>query len=216
MLYYVSKHVLIGPVLRQTVQLSVHGAQHIPESGPVVIASNHLSEIDSLILPLVVSRRLTFLAKAEYFRSPGLRGHAVRAFLRGTGQIPVDRTGDEAALDAATSLLEHGGAWGIYPEGTRSPDGRLHRGHTGMARAAARVPGTMVVPTFIQGTRHINPPGTRRLLRGSVSVTFGRALSIEDLMKGDATVRTATNEVMGAIAGLGNVEYIDTYSHTFR
>lgn len=153
-LYPLCKHVLIGPALRRRVHLIVTGQDNVPIDGPVIIASNHLAEIDSLMLPLAIRRRLSFLAKAEYFTGSGIRGSAARAFFAGTGQIPVDRSGgDHAALDAAERVLRDGRVWAIYPEGTRSPNGSLHRGHTGAMRVAARVPGTVVVPSPSPGLR---------------------------------------------------------------
>lgn len=217
MLYHLFKHVLIGPALRRRVSITVTGAEHVPTSGPLIVASNHLAEVDSLVLPLAVPRRLSFFAKAEYFRAPGIAGAASRAFFAGTGQIPVDRGGDAAALDAAEALLRSDGAWGIYPEGTRSPDGRLHRGHTGAMRVAARVPDVTVLPIAIAGTREVNPPGRRRLNRGTVTVRIGEPLDLASLAA-DGDIRAATDRLMVAISDLGDLDYVDSYArhHTSR
>ena len=203
-LYPLCKHVLIGPALRRRISVTVIGRDNVPADGPVIVASNHLAEIDSLILPLAIRRRLSFLAKAEYFTGSGLRGRAARAFFAGTGQIPVDRSGgDHSALDAAERVLRSGRAWAIYPEGTRSPDGRLHRGHTGAMRVAARVPGTAVVPVAISGTRDVTPAGSRRVRRGAVTVHIGEPLSTDDILGREHDVRAATDDLMAAIRRLG-------------
>ena len=139
MLYWLLKYVLVGPPVRVLFRPSVSGGSHVPESGPVIIAANHLSFVDSIFLPLAVRRRMTFPAKIEYFRGRGLRGLVARLFFTGIGQIPMDRAGGRAALaslDLGAAVLRGGGVFGIYPEGTRSPDGRLHRGRTGVARLA--------------------------------------------------------------------------------
>lgn len=215
MLYPLCKHVLLGPYVRRRVHLEVSGSDNIPARGPVVIAANHLAEIDSLMLPLATTRRLAFFAKAEYFRGSGLRGLLSRAFFAGTGQIPVDRSGDDAALDAAERVLLSGGVWAIYPEGTRSPDGRLHRGHTGALRVASRVPGTLIVPAALSGTAEVNPPGARRIVPGRVSVRFGEPIAVADLV-GDAVdsvdVRAGTDRLMAAIRSLGDFDYVDEYA----
>lgn len=216
MLYPLCKHVLIGPALRLWVPITVDGAHRVPTSGPVIVAANHLAEIDSLVLPLAIPRRLSFFAKAEYFRGSGVRGAVSRAFFRGTGQIPVDRSGDDAALEAAAQLLARGGAWGIYPEGTRSPDGRLHRGHTGMMRVAARVPGTVIVPVLLSGTREVNPPGTRRIGRGPVRIRIGDPMPADELLGASHDVRGATDAVMAAIAALGSVACVDEYARPYH
>lgn len=213
LLYPLCKHVLIGPMLTRRITLTVDGADLVPTRGPLIVAANHLAEIDSLVVPLAIRRRLSFLAKAEYFTGSGIRGRAARAFFAGTGQIPVDRSGgDGAALDAAERVLRGGGAWAIYPEGTRSPDGRLHRGHTGALRVAARVPGTMIVPVVVDGTAAVNPSGSRRVGRGQVSVRIGEAVAADDLLGPAADVRAGTDALMAIIRDLGGLEYVDEYA----
>nr|MDT0664877.1 lysophospholipid acyltransferase family protein [Micromonospora sp. DSM 115978] len=155
MWYWLFKYVLIGPALWLLGRPSVEGAEHLPRTGPVILASNHLSVVDSFFLVLVSRRRITFVAKREYFTGRGLRGAAKRWFFAACGQIPIDRRGAAAArdaLDAATGVLAAGGVWGIYPEGTRSPDGRLYRGRTGVMRVAAAT-GAPIVPVVMRGTR---------------------------------------------------------------
>jgi 1-acyl-sn-glycerol-3-phosphate acyltransferase len=212
-LYPLCKHVLIGPALRRRIDLTVTGRDNVPADGPVIMASNHLAEIDSLVLPLAIRRRLSFLAKAEYFTGTGIRGRAARSFFVGTGQIPVDRSGgDHTALDAAERVLRSGRVWAIYPEGTRSPDGRLHRGHTGAMRVAARVPGTTVVPVAISGTPDVTPAGSRRVRRGAVTVRIGEALSADDLLGPEKNARLATDHLMAAIGRLGDLPHVDEYA----
>nr|WP_183373034.1 lysophospholipid acyltransferase family protein [Gordonia humi] len=212
MLYPLCKHVLLGPALRRRVDLDVIGAENVPARGPVVVAANHLAEIDSLVLPLAVRRRLSFFAKSEYFAGAGARGLASRAFFTGTGQIPVDRAGDDSALAAAERVLASGRAWAIYPEGTRSPDGRLHRGHTGALRVAARVPGVQVVPAALHGTAEVNPPGTRRITPGRVTVRIGAPVAATALLGPAFDVRTGTDRLMALIRDLGGLEYVDEYA----
>ncbi|MBS4104359.1 1-acyl-sn-glycerol-3-phosphate acyltransferase [Tsukamurella paurometabola] len=208
-----TKHVLIGPALRAVVHVETVGVENIPRRGPVILAANHLAEVDSLILPLVTPREIAFLAKSEYFTGTGIRGRLSRWFFQSAGQIPVDRSGgDTAALDAAVEHLRRGGAWGIYPEGTRSPDGHLHRGHTGLARVAQQVPGTLVVPVGLSGTDTVNPPGPRRSIRrGGVSVRFGVPLDIGGLID-EHGIRGATDLTMRAIGDLTGQPYTNTYS----
>ncbi len=213
LLYPLCKHVVIGPLLRRRIDLTVVGAHNVPGEGPVIIASNHLAEIDSLVLPLAIGRRLSFLAKGEYFTGSGVRGRAARAFFVGTGQIPVDRSGgDHAALDAGEHVLRSGRAWAIYPEGTRSPDGRLHRGHTGAMRVASRIPETTVVPVAVSGTSEINPPGSRRVLPGRVTVRIGRPMPADELLGAARDVRAATDRLMAIIRELGDLDYVDRYA----
>ncbi|MCF8569381.1 1-acyl-sn-glycerol-3-phosphate acyltransferase [Gordonia sp. HY002] len=212
LLYPLCKHVLLGPALRLRLDLVVTGADKVPRHGPVIIAANHLAEIDSLVLPLAIRRRLSFFAKAEYFTAPDVRGLASRAFVSGTGQIPVDRSGDAAALDAAERVLDRGDVWAIYPEGTRSPDARLHRGHTGAMRVAARVPEAQVVPVALHGTAEVNPPGTRRVVPGRVTVQIGDPVDASTLLGPDRDVRTGTDRLMAAIRELGDLDYVDEYA----
>ena len=151
MLYWVLKRVLLGPLLRVLFRPRVEGLGHVPRYGPAILASNHLSFSDSIFLPLVLDRRITFPAKMEYFTDPSAVGRLKAFFFRGTGQIPIDRTGGQAsraAIDAGLEVLARGELFGIYPEGTRSPDAKLYKGKTGVARMAleANVP---VVPVVV-------------------------------------------------------------------
>lgn len=160
-LYWFLKWVGLGPIMRLVWRPRVEGSASLPRSGPVIIASNHLSFIDSFFLALMVRRRVTFLAKAEYFTKPGVKGWLSKRFFAGTGQVPIDRTGADAAqgaLDTGLRVLAGGSMLGIYPEGTRSPDGKLYRGKTGVARLAL-ASGAPVVPCAVIGTDALQPPG---------------------------------------------------------
>ncbi|MGO3327799.1 lysophospholipid acyltransferase family protein [Gordonia sp. (in: high G+C Gram-positive bacteria)] len=212
LLYPLCKHVLLGPALRRRLDLVVIGADNVPARGPLIVAANHLAEIDSLVLALAIRRRLSFFAKAEYFTAPGARGLASRAFFVGTGQIPVDRSGDTAALAAARRTLVRGDVWAIYPEGTRSSDGRLHRGHTGAMRVAAQAPGVRVIPVALHGTAEVNPRAGRRVVPGRVTVRIGDPVDASELLGSDCDIRTGTDRLMTAICELGELDYVDEYA----
>lgn len=220
MLYWLLKFVLLGPVLRTVWRPRIEGAEHVPRDGAAIMASNHLAVADSIFLPLMTRRRIAFLAKQEYFTEPGLKGWAKRLFFGGTGNVPVDRTpgssAAQAALDTGVRLLKEGKLLGIYPEGTRSPDGRLYKGKTGMARMAleARVP---VIPVAMMGTREINKIGSVRwrFKPGVVVVRIGKPLDFSRYygMAGDRFVeRSMTDEVMYALMELSGQEYVDVYA----
>ncbi len=163
MFYWLLKWVLLGPALRLVFRPQTEGAEHVPAEGPAILASNHLSYADWLFMPLTLPRRVTFVAKAEYFTSPGIKGWFQKKFFSGAGQVPIDRSGAsaaEGALSAAKRILAQGELFGIYPEGTRSRDGRLYRGKTGVARLAleTKVP---VIPVAVLGTDVVAPPGKK-------------------------------------------------------
>ena len=211
MLYWSMKLVLT-PVLRVLYRVRVEGRANVPRRGPVILAANHRSFLDSIFLPLVIGRRVTYVAKAEYFDDP-----KTAWFFRAVGQIPIRREGgsaSEAALAAATDVLEHGGIFGIYPEGTRTRDGYTHRGHTGVARLALRT-GAPVIPVGLVGTDDCQPTDKKlpRIFR-TVHVRFGAPLAPVD---GDGDERLAlralTDEVMFEIVQLcDRYEYHDTYA----
>jgi 1-acyl-sn-glycerol-3-phosphate acyltransferase len=210
--FWLLRRVLLGPVVRWYTRPQVGGLAHLPAAGPVVVAANHRAEIDSLVLSLVLPRQPRFLAKAEYYDGAGIRGRVERWLCSVTGQIPVDRAGGSAAsasLRAAEGLLRSGGVWAIYPEGTRSPDGRLHRGHTGVVRVARAVPDAVVLPVGLLGTEVVDPPsrdGGRRWRRGRVTVVIGPAV---DVRQGE--VRDATDALMRAIGELTDQQPLDEY-----
>jgi 1-acyl-sn-glycerol-3-phosphate acyltransferase len=211
-LYWLCKYVLIGPALARWLRVTADGVERLPRRGPVILAANHLAEVDSLVLPLVSPRRLWFLAKSEYFTRPGPLGALTRWFFQATGQIPVDRgSGSSEPLRAAAEALAAGRALVIYPEGTRSPDGRLYKGRSGLMRIAQLEPGAVIVPAAVIGTHLVNPPGTRRLSRGAVTVRFGEPLDPVALVAAHG-VRGATEQVMAAIQRLSGQEAVPRFA----
>ena len=217
MFYWFLKKVILGPVLRLFFRPYVIGLENVPEDGAVIFASNHLSFSDSFFFPLLVPRRITFLAKADYFTGKGVKGWLTARFFRGAGQLPVDRSGgraSEAALRTGLRVLSRGEALGIYPEGTRSPDGRLYRGKTGVARMAleAHVP---VIPVVMIDTEKIQPPGRVIPKLGRVGVKIGKPLDFSryEGMEGDRFVlRSITDEIMYELMELSGQEYVDVYA----
>jgi 1-acyl-sn-glycerol-3-phosphate acyltransferase len=216
-LYWLLKHIVLGPWLKLVFRPQVEGLEHIPETGPVIIASNHLSFADSIFMPLAVKRKVTFVAKAEYFTGTGLKGWLVRMFFEGTGQIPLDRSGGRAAraaLDTGLKILRQGDIFGIYPEGTRSPDGKLYRGKTGVARLALES-GAPVVPVAMLNMDEIQPIGKLMPKVKRVKITFGPALDFSRYagMAGDRFIeRAVTDEIMYELMVLSGREYVDKYA----
>jgi len=209
------------PVFRLAYRPEVEGAWHVPTSGAAIIASNHLSEVDSLVLPMVLPRPVSFLAKAEYFTGPGLKGWASRSFFTGFGAVPVERGNGRAALaalDTAERILDSGELFGIYPEGTRSPDGRLYRGRIGVARLALAT-GAPVIPVGLVGTDHVQPVGQRVPGLGRITVRFGAPLDFSryrGLERNRAVQRAIVDEIMHAILDLSRQEYVDRYGSTAK
>lgn len=217
MLYWTLKHILLGPLLRLLFRPEVEGLEHVPEDRPTILASNHLSFIDSFFLPLVVKPHITFLAKEEYFTGKGIKGYFKRLFMTGVGQVPIDRSGglaSDAALHTGLRVLREGKVLGIYPEGTRSPDGRLYRGKTGVARMALEA-GVQVIPVAMIGTREIQPVGTRipRIHRVGVRIGVPLDFSRYDGLQHDRFVlRSMTDEIMYELMQLSGQEYVDIYA----
>lgn len=217
MFYWFLKHFLVGPVLRVVFRPWVEGLENVPKDGPAILASNHLSFSDSFFMPLVVERRVTFLAKQEYFTGRGIKGWLTAGFFRGVGQIPVDRAGgraSEGALRTGLKVLQRGDLFGVYPEGTRSPDGKLYRGRTGVARLAleAQVP---VIPVAMIDTEKLQPPGRvlPRLIRPGVR--FGKPLDFsryEGLASDRYVLRSVTDEIIYELMKLSGQEYVDIYA----
>ena len=211
------KHVLVGPWLRLFFRPWVQGLENIPEDGPAILASNHLSFSDSVFLPLMVDRHITFLAKSDYFTGRGLKGRLTAWFFSAVGQVPVDRAGgraSEAAIITGLRVLGEGSLLGIYPEGTRSPDGRLYRGKTGVARMAleAQVP---VIPVAMINTREVQPPGKIIPRLGRIGIRIGTPLDFSryEGMEGDRFVlRSVTDELMYELMDLSGQEYVDVYA----
>jgi len=214
--YQVSR-LIAGPFLRLLARPEVIGAEHIPASGPAIIASNHLSVVDSVYLPLMVPRPVTFAAKSEYFTGTRLRDRAVGAYLRSTNQLSTDRAGaraGQAMLDAALQLLKDGHLFGIYPEGTRSPDGRLYRGRTGVGYLALHS-GAPVIPVAMIGTDHVLPPGARIPRPGKIEIRIGEPLTFDQYRDGPAGARqrrAVTDDVVQAIQRLSGQEYVPMYA----
>jgi len=204
------------PVLKVVYRPEVRGADRVPEHGPVILAPNHRAAVDTTVLALVSPRRVRFLGKAEYFTGRGLRGRLMAAFLTALGFVPVERGNAKAglaALESGRKVLEEGGVFGIYPEGTRSLDGRLHRGHTGVGSLALAT-GATVVPVALTGTEKLLPKGKLLPRRAKVAVEFGEPLDFsryDGLESSPAIRRAVTDEVMYAIAELSGQEYVDKY-----
>ncbi|MEI5032975.1 lysophospholipid acyltransferase family protein [Streptomyces sp. S1A(2023)] len=210
----------IGGSLKLAFRPWVEGLENIPERGPAILASNHLSFSDSFFLPAVLDRKVTFIAKAEYFTAPGVKGKLTAAFFKGVGQLPVDRSGargaGEAAIKAGIQVVESGGLFGIYPEGTRSPDGRLYRGKPGgLARGVALATGAPVIPVAMIDTEKIQPPGQvmPKLMRPGIKIGKPLDFSRYQGMDGDRFIlRSVTDEVMYEIMKLSGQEYVDVYA----
>jgi 1-acyl-sn-glycerol-3-phosphate acyltransferase len=221
MWYWLCKYIFMGPLLALLGRPKVEGLEYIPVSGPAIMASNHLAVADSFYLPLVVSRRITFLAKAEYFTGTGLRGTLKRWFFTAAGQVPIDRADSdaaEAALNTAKRLLGEGKLLGMYPEGTRSPDGRLYKGKSGLARLALES-GVPVIPVAMIGTDVVNPPGSRMWRFGRVTVKFGKPMDFSrfDGLAGNRFIeRAVIDEVMYELMNLSGQEYVDIYAATLK
>ncbi|MFF0228472.1 lysophospholipid acyltransferase family protein [Streptomyces sp. NPDC004629] len=211
--------VAIGGPLKVAFRPWVEGLENIPAVGPAILASNHLSFSDSFFLPAVLDRKVTFIAKAEYFTTPGVKGRLTAAFFKGLGQLPVDRSGGrgagEAAVRSGLEVLERGELFGIYPEGTRSPDGRLYRGKPGGLARVALASGAPVIPVAMIDTEKIQPPGKAlpKLMRPGIRIgrplDFGRYQGLEH---DRFVLRALTDEVMYEIMKLSGQEYVDIYA----
>ena len=214
---YQLSRMVAGPFLRMLVRPTVIGADHIPSSGPAILASNHLSIIDSIYLPLMVERPVTFAAKSEYFTGTRPQDRAVAAYLRATNQLSTDRAGARAAqemLEAALELLRSGQLFGIYPEGTRSPDGRLYRGRTGVGYLALHS-GAPVIPVAMVGTEKILPPGHRIPKPGKIEIRIGEPLEFTEFRgqpAGARQRRAVTDEVVRSIQKLSGQEFVPMYA----
>ncbi|WP_028932972.1 lysophospholipid acyltransferase family protein [Pseudonocardia spinosispora] len=217
MLYWLLKFVLVGPLLRLWCRPTIEGTENIPEEGGALVASNHLAVADSFLLPLLVSRRMYFMAKREYFTQPGFIGWCKKQFFTAIGQVPVDRASGSAAraaLDTCNRLLAEQRLVCIYPEGTRSPDGRLFKGKTGVARMAleSEVP---VIPVAMIGTDKVNPIGSRVWRPRKVRIRIGEPLDFSRYhgMANDRFIqRSMTDEIMYALMELSGSEYVDMYA----
>ena len=221
MFYWLMKYVVIGPISKAIFRPWIVGRRNVPAEGGAILASNHLSFVDSVFLPLLIDRPVSFLAKSDYFTGKGIKGWATRIFMKATGQLPIDRSGgkaSEASLNTGLQVLGRGDLLGIYPEGTRSPDGKLYRGRTGIARMAleAHVP---VVPVVMVDTDTMMPIGTKipRVVR--IGIVIGEPLDFSRFegMEGDRYIlRSVTDEIMVALQRLGEQQYDDVYASTVK
>ena len=213
---YQLSRLVIGPTLHLLGRPRVTGLEHVPASGPAILASNHLSFIDSMYLPLVISRPVVFPAKAEYFSATGPLGRIWAAYLRSTNQLEIDRNearSAQATLEAAAGIIRAGNLFGFYPEGTRSPDGRLYRGRSGLGWLVLNT-GAPVIPVAMMGTRKMLPPGASLPRPTRVGIKIGKPMEFSHLA-GDPPARarrTIAEEVMGAIADLSGQEYVHEYA----
>jgi len=221
MFYWLMKHWVIGPLLTTVFRPWVTGLENVPRTGPIIVVCNHLSFVDSIFLPLMIDRQMAFLAKSDYFTGKGLKGWLVRFFMTSAGQLPIDRTGgkaSEASLNAGLQILAEGGVLAIYPEGTRSPDGRMYRGRTGIARMIleAHVP---VIPAAVIGTEKVMPLGSTIPKVHKVGVVIGKPLDFSRFegMESDRFVlRSITDEIIYEMNKLSEQEYVDVYASTIR
>ncbi len=221
MLYWLLKKIFVGPILKLIFRPWVEGEKNVPMTGAAILASNHLSFSDSFFLPVALPRRITFPAKLEYFTGSGIKGRLTRWFFLGVGQIPIDRTGgsaSEAAIKAGLKVLRKGQLLGIYPEGTRSPDGRLYKGKTGIARMALEA-GCPVIPVAMIDTDKAQPTGqvVPNIVR--VGMRIGRPLDFsryEGMEHDRFVLRSITDEIMYELMLLSGQEYVDVYASTVK
>ena len=221
MFYWIMKHIVVGPLLLGIFRPWTRGLENIPAEGPVILASNHLSFVDSIFLPLIVDRRVVFLAKSEYFTGKGLKGWLTRVFFEASGQLPIDRSGgkaSEASLNTGLRVLSEGKVLGIYPEGTRSPDGVLYRGRTGIARMVLEA-GVPVVPVAMIGTAEVMPIGSKLPKIRRIGMVIGEPLDFSRFngLESDRFIlRSVTDEIVYELMRLGGQEYEDVYASTRR
>jgi 1-acyl-sn-glycerol-3-phosphate acyltransferase len=218
---YRATELIAYPLLRAYFRPEVHGLEHVPRTGSVILAANHLSAADEVFTPVAARRQVAYFAKSEYFTQPGLKGRFVARAFREFGHVPVDRADAQAAASTiaiGTRLLGQGSALGIYPEGTRSPDGRLHRFRTGVARLALNS-GAPVIPVGLVGTDRVMIEGDRRWHRSHVEVRFGPPLQFsargED-RRSSSALREVTEIVRVAVQGLSGQEYVDRYASSVK
>ncbi len=221
MFYWIMKHLIAGPLLKTIYRPWVTGAENIPKEGGVILASNHLSVIDSVFLPIMIDRHVFFLAKSDYFTGRGFKGWITKNFMLATGQKPIDRSGgkaSEASLNTGLDVLGGGQMLGIYPEGTRSPDGRMYRGRTGVARMILES-GVPVVPVAMIDTDKAMPIGSKLPKIRRIGTVIGEPLDFSRFqgMDGDRFIlRSITDELMYELQKLSGQEYIDVYASTVR
>lgn len=221
MFYWLMKNLVVGPIVKTAFRPWVTGEENIPRTGGVILASNHLSFIDSVFLPLVMERRITFLAKSDYYTARGPKGWFIKTFLKAAGMIPIDRSGgkaSEASLNTGLQVLARDEILGIYPEGTRSPDGKLYRGRTGVARMVleGNVP---VIPVAMVDTEKVMPIGKAIPRVRRLGVVIGEPLDFSRFngMEGDRFIlRSITDEIIYELSRLSGQEYVDVYASSVK
>jgi 1-acyl-sn-glycerol-3-phosphate acyltransferase len=218
---YRAMELVISPVIRTMFRPEVTGADNVPRAGGVILAANHVSFSDEIFTPLAARRQVAYLAKAEYFTSPGARGWVMKTVMEGIGQVPVER-GDmraaAASVDVCVDILNQGRAFGIFPEGTRSPDGRLYKFRTGVARIALRT-GVPVVPVGLVGTDKVQPTGSRKWHREPVAVRFGPPLDFSGRPEDERSakvLREISEQIRRAVQDLSGQDYVDIYASTAK
>jgi len=219
-LFYRFMKMIVAPLLKIFFRPWVEGMENIPAEGPAILASNHLSFSDSFFLPALMRRRVTFIAKSEYFTGTGVKGKLTAAFFKGVGQLPVDRSGGrgagEAAIRSGIEVIERGELFGVYPEGTRSPDGKLYRGKVGGLARIALATGAPVIPVAMIDTEKLQPPGQVKPnfgIRPGIRIGAPMDFSRYHGMESDRFIlRSVTDEVMYEIMRLSGQEYVDVYA----
>ncbi|MGV0359708.1 lysophospholipid acyltransferase family protein [Corynebacterium mastitidis] len=219
--YWTFKYILVGPFLRAWNRPEIEGLENIPAKGSAILASSHQSVMDSFFFPLMCPRQITFPAKSEYFTTPGVVGRLQSWFFTSVGQVPINRNeagAAEAMSKAAQEVFDRGDLFGIYPEGTRSPDGRIYRGRTGMARIALST-GEKIVPVGMIGSRDANPIGSWLLRPRKVRMRVGEAIDPIAFVKAQGlepdsqeAVRVLTDHVMSVLVELTGYDYVDVYA----
>jgi 1-acyl-sn-glycerol-3-phosphate acyltransferase len=221
MFYWLMKQVVVGPLVKALFRVWVVGEENVPRRGAAILASNHLSFIDSVLLPLYLRRRIAFLAKSEYFSGRGLKGWATKTFMSATGQLPIDRSGgkaSEASLRTGLKVLSRGSLLGIYPEGTRSPDGKMYRGRTGVARMVIEA-GVPIIPVAMIDTEKAMPTGRRLPRIRRMGIIIGEPLDFSRFegMESDRFIlRSVTDELMYEMQRLSRQEYRDVYATSVK
>lgn len=219
--FWFLKYIALGPLLRAVFRPWITGMENVPKEGAAILASNHVSFFDSIFLPLMLDRHVTFLAKSEYFTAGGIKGWLMKMFFLGTGQLPIDRSGGKASEDSLNTglrVLASGELLGIYPEGTRSPDHKMYRGRTGIARMLleAKVP---VIPVAMVGTQELMPTGSFLPRVRRVGVVVGEPLDFSRYagLEGDRYIlRAVTDEIQYALWQLSGQEYRDVYASSIK
>ncbi|RFA15110.1 1-acyl-sn-glycerol-3-phosphate acyltransferase [Subtercola boreus] len=220
MFYWFMKYIVAGPIVKAVFRPWVRGAENIPQTGGAILASNHLSFADSVFLPLMMDRRVSFLAKSEYFTGKGLKGRLVKLFFTATGQLPIDRSGgkaSEASLNTGLEVLGKGDLLGIYPEGTRSPDAKMYRGRTGVARMVLEA-GVPIIPVAMIDTEKVMTVGSGIHIR-RIGIVFGEPLDFSRFegMESDRFVlRSITDEIMYELHRISGQEYSDVYATSVK